>query len=266
MLLKSISRISGYFTKTRISKWMIRRYVSRYQVNVDEAEKKLEDYRSLNDFFTRRLKKGVRVIDPSPEHIISPVDGLITEFGNIDNNTLIQAKGKTYDLDTLLGQDPLRIKQFEGGEYITFYLSPQHYHRIHSPYDGEIDGMTYIPGSLYPVNRFGTSYVPGLYRRNERIITYLQTPAGQIAVVKVGAFLIGSVQLLYEHPELKRNRQKIYIYQTRHPAVQKGDELGYFQFGSTVICLFEKDRVQFTSTIKNNPAIQMGQKIGTLKK
>ncbi len=264
MILKLLSRMSMYVMDHRLSRHMIKTFADKYNIAIDEAEKEIHQYQSLNEFFSRRLKTGSRPIDPDPKTIISPVDGFISQYGTIEDDTLIQAKGISYRLEDLLDNDERRVMQFRDGNYMTIYLSPQNYHRIHSPYSGQIEGFTYIPGTFFPVNEWGTGKVKGLFAKNERIVTYICTEAGAIAVIKVGAFLVGSVQLLYHRP-FKRKGKRTYIYQKDLPQLQKGDELGYFQFGSTVICLFEKGMAEFAPSIKHQPAIQMGRKIATVK-
>lgn len=263
MILKSLSHFSKLIMDSRLSRYMIPPFSAYYRIAVEEAEKQMDQYGSLNEFFTRRLKPGARAIDHDRTAIISPVDGAVSEYGSIQQGTLIQAKGVNYHLSDLLGQDTQRAKRFEEGHFITIYLSPQNYHRIHCPADAHVEGYTYIPGSFFPVNKLGVNYIPGLFAKNERMISYLQSEFGHIALVKVGAFLVGSVQIVYDQLEdEKRKKKLIYTYPGEKPFLKKGAEIGFFQFGSTVICLFEKDTMQFSPHLQDNRIVQLGQRIG----
>lgn len=265
MLLKMLTRMAKGVMDSKISRPFISPFASYYQIDVEEAEKELAAYQNLNEFFTRRLAPGSRAIDDKPDSLISPVDGVISEHGTIEQGSLIQAKNIPYSLVDLLGKDKQQAKHFENGTFMTIYLSPQNYHRIHSPFSGTIEGYAYLPGSLFPVNKLGVSYVPGLFARNERWITYIQTAYGRIALVKVGAFMVGSVQVLYdEQPNDKKLKNKYHAYQNQDLTLDKGEEIGFFQFGSTVICLFEPDMVEFSPQINKDVAVKMGQSIGKL--
>lgn len=266
MLLKWITRLAKYVTESRWSRRLIIPFSSYYRIDTDEAEKDIQLYQSLNDFFTRRLKLGSRTVDPDEKAVISPVDGTVSQLGTIERGTLIQAKGKLYNIVDLLGQDEQRAEPFINGNYITIYLSPQNYHRIHASLSGRIHGYAYLPGSLFPVNKIGVNLVSGLFAKNERWITYVDTGKGRMALVKVGAFLVGSVQVGYnEFPQVHGKEKITFTYKEEQPLLQKGDEVGFFQFGSTVICLFEEGMIKLSPDLAPLTPLKMGEKIGELK-
>lgn len=262
---KAISRWMGRFARSPVSKRFIPYYIKRFDIDLSEVEKPWEEYESLQEFFIRRLKPGARPVDPSPDTVVSPVDGTISQIGTITRDTLIQAKGLEYCLEELLGGDQERAKQFENGEFVTIYLSPREYHRIHAPMKGRITGLTYIPGTLFPVNTFGVRTVRELFVRNERLVTYLtSSELGTVAVVKVGATNVGSVKVTFDphvvtnQPRKKQMERKSYHPQ---PELEKGEEMGRFEFGSTVILLFEEGRIRWCRNWCPEDPIQMGQPI-----
>jgi phosphatidylserine decarboxylase len=262
---KAISRWMGRFARSPVSKRFIPYYIKRFDIDLSEVEKPWEEYESLQEFFIRRLKPGARPVDPSPDTVVSPVDGTISQIGTITRDTLIQAKGLEYRLEELLGGDQERAKQFENGEFVTIYLSPREYHRIHAPMKGRITGLTYIPGTLFPVNTFGVRTVRELFVRNERLVTYLtSSELGTVAVVKVGATNVGSVKVTFDphvvtnQPRKKQMERKSYHPQ---PELEKGEEMGRFEFGSTVILLFEEGRIRWCRNWCPEDPIQMGQPI-----
>lgn len=261
-----ISRMAGKFARSSFSKKLLKGYAKHFKIDVTEAEKNLEEYEHLTDFFTRKLKKGMRRVDSFPHSVVSPVDGTISEFGTIQNDTLIQAKGIDYKVTQLLGNSKM-AERFREGTFLTIYLSPSDYHRIHTPLAGKGISYTYIPGRLFPVNHIGVNHVKGLFARNERLITYLETKAGFVALVKVGAFIVGSVKVNY-HKEVTTNpAHGIPVSReiTPPPSYEKGDEIGWFEFGSTVILLFEKGKVNLLPGLMPGQKVKMGESIGTIQ-
>jgi phosphatidylserine decarboxylase len=186
-----LSKLFGSFTYLRLPRFMmvpiLKAFAKAYKINLSEAELNIKEYNSLNQFFTRSLKAGARIIDSAENAVVSPVDARITSFGDINDDTLIQAKGFDYSVKELLGSEKY-YPFFENGKFITFYLSPQDYHRIHSPFYGKILGYYYAPGKLFPVNDAAVGGIRGLFPKNERLITFLQTEYGKIAVVKSRRF------------------------------------------------------------------------------
>jgi phosphatidylserine decarboxylase len=243
----TLSRVVGAATRIRAPRALhtaaIRRFVRRYGVATEEAELPVEAYQSFGDFFTRRLRSGIRSVAPGDDVAVSPVDGTVYVAGIAEAGRLLQAKGVEYELEALVG-DADSARPFVGGAYITLYLSPKDYHRIHSPLGGQIRGYAYIPGKLWPVNPAAVRTVHRLFSQNERLITFLETPVGACAVVKVGATCVGRIRAAYDDVLTNRGgeaRRHNYASPLR---IAKGDELGAFEMGSTVIVLFERDRVK----------------------
>lgn len=245
---KSISKITGKMAKSRASKAFIPHFAKTYQINVEEAEKQLHEYPTLNHFFTRRLKAGARVIDSSADSLVSPVDALITGMGEIKDGTILNVKGQTYTISEMLG-DSTEESYYRNGQFIVLYLSPTDYHRIHSPISGQILKHVHKQGKYYPVNDFGLKHMTRVLSRNERLITYLSNSVTRVAVVKVGALNVASIQL---NPDLKAEH------------VEKGEELAYFEFGSTVVLLIKEGTFQFEPTLSEGKRVRMGEKIGSL--
>jgi phosphatidylserine decarboxylase len=244
---------------------VIRNFSSMYGVETSEAENDYLSYRTFNDFFTRRLKPGMRPIAGGANVVASPVDGTVGQVGEIQNGQLIQAKGRLYSLADFL-VNPDDTKDYEGGTYATLYLAPYNYHRIHSPFAGRICGFTYIPGHLWPVNAKGVAEIDRLFAVNERLITHLQTDAGKMAVAKVGATCVGRIRAAYE--DLVTNNGAAAYRRGRYDQtipVQKGDELGVFEMGSTVIVLFQKDRITLDPAIVTGAPIRLGQALAKVK-
>ncbi len=266
-----ISKVFGMFTYAKLPRFMIipilKAFAKMYKINVSEAELNIQEYSSLNEFFTRALKAGARIIDSAENAAVSPVDARITSFGEINEETLIQAKGIDYSLKELLGSEKY-YPFFENGKFITFYLSPQDYHRIHSPFYGQILGYYYAPGKLFPVNDMAVLGIKSLFPKNERLITFLQTEYGKIAVVKVGASNVGKIRVTYDTKIVTNSwirLPKEYEYTNVNIFIDKGSELGRFEMGSTVILVFEKDSIDLAA-LKSDEKCHYGSTIGYFKK
>ena len=252
-----LSYTFGLFTQIRLPRFMmipiLKAFAKIYKINLDEAELSLWEYNSLNQFFTRALKAEARIIDSAENAIVSPVDARVIHFGDITQSTLIQAKGINYSLKELLGSEK-HYPYFKNGKFITFYLSPQDYHRIHSPFHGKILGYYYEPGKLFPVNDLAALKITGLYPKNERLITFIQTQYGKIAVVKVGASNVGKIRVTYDMKIVTNSwirLPKEVEYSNVDIMIQKGAELGRFEMGSTVILVFETDTVDLVNMEKD---------------
>jgi phosphatidylserine decarboxylase len=234
--------------------------IFRRYYKIDMTEVAESSFKTWNDFFTRRLRLDCRPIAEGSIKIVSPVDGVVGCFGKIDRNTLFQAKGIPYSLNNLL-VNPKYAKLFQNGYYITFYLSPRHYHRIHSPLQGTIEELLYIPGTLYPVNACGVEHIPGIFTLNERLITFLRNEfAGLVAVVKIGATVVGKIKVVYD--QIESNRERFSISRKYSGLlIRKGEELGRFQMGSTVILFFEPGKIMFYS-LQLGQEIRFGEAIG----
>lgn len=262
----SLSRLVGRITRLEggeaAHQLAIRIFCEQYDVAVDEAELPISSYPTFGAFFTRRLKPGLRPIAPGDDVVVSPVDGAVSQVGFAEGGELIQAKGRTFDVAGLLG-DAEEARPFEGGAYTTIYLSPRDYHRIHSPLGGKILGYRYIPGKLWPVNRPSVRGVPELFAVNERLVTYLDTPVGQVALVAVGATCVGRIRLCYDEKVTNVGKPAERRHYDEAIPIAKGDELAVFEMGSTVILLFEKGRVSWDDQVMQVEAtLQMGQAIG----
>jgi phosphatidylserine decarboxylase len=246
---KWISRLTGRFAQSRVSRHMIPRFAKLYGISIADAEKQLEEYTSLNDFFTRRLKPGLRPIDSEANTMASPVDALITGIGEISDGHLLNVKGQDYTVEELLNLSP-RMINYSHGFYMVLYLSPTDYHRIHSPITGKVLESEHIPGKVYPVNDFGLRYMQRTLSRNERLITYIQHAKGEVAVVKVGAMNVSSIR--YVEPLQSQ--------------LSKGQELAYFEFGSTVVLLMESGTFSPRADLMTNSKVKMGESLGTIHK
>jgi phosphatidylserine decarboxylase len=268
--LSLVSRMFGFFTRLPLPKFLlyplIQWFSKKYGVNTDEYVEPPGGFRTFNQFFTRTLKEGVRPIDASKKALVSPVDARIDQFGRIESGALIQAKGIDYSLEGLIPSK--RHSVFRDGDFITLYLSPSDYHRIHSPVDGIIEGFLHVPGKLFTVQETMVSRMPRLFEINERIITFIRTERGMVAVCKVGATNVGRISLSYENVFTNRafrsKREKIYA-QSEMKRISRGQEIGVFNLGSTVIVLFEKNMVRFEGCELGNK-VKFGEKIGELLK
>lgn len=234
--------------------------------DLSESEQAPNAYPSLNSFFTRKLRDGVRPVSTDdPSAAVSPVDGVLSNFGPIVDDTLIQAKGREYRLGDLVDSGAQR-KVFEGGHYATIYLSPRDYHRIHSPTSGSVTRVSYIPGHLFPVNSLAVRNIDELFAVNERLISYMENPKmGRVGVVKVGATCVGRIGVSFHEIETNlKFRRRREIEMETPVEVAHGDELGLFNLGSTVIVLIEHPDFQFDPTLTRGQHLKMGQFLGEI--
>ncbi|MFN7133384.1 MAG: archaetidylserine decarboxylase, partial [Myxococcales bacterium] len=225
------------------------------------AELEIGQFPTFGDFFTRRLRPGARPIAPGDDVVVSPTDGLVAAVGTSVEGRLVQVKGREYSVAALL-DDPDESKRFEGGAYCTIYLAPRDYHRIHSPVAGEVEKLAYIPGELWPVNPPAVRSVPNLFAVNERLISYVASPVGRVAVVKVGATCVGRIRATYDDVVTNSGGSRLKKEYEQKPKVEKGGELGVFEMGSTVILLFEPGRVALDEALVEGTVVRMGQAIG----
>ena len=232
-LMFRFARLENTWLKNKFTRW----FVKSYGVNLSEAlRENVEDYQHFNDFFTRALKPGAREIGSAD--IVCPVDGAVSQAGKISHSTIFQAKNHYYTVSALLGGD-YRSDQFDSGFFATIYLSPKDYHRIHMPYDGKLVSMDYIPGDLFSVNKATAEGVDNLFARNERVVCYFQTEFGLCAFVLVGAIFVGSMQTVWAgqiNPPYQKEVQH-FDYTNQNIKLKKGEELGRFNMGSTVVML-----------------------------
>lgn len=263
---RTFSSVVGFWARRPIPKRLRRSvytaFARRVGADLGEVERPLEDYPSLNAFFTRRLRPGSRPLPADPDVVVSPCDGTISEHGTARAGELIQAKGASYKLFGLLA-DRAAAARFEGGTYLTVYLAPRDYHRVHFAVEGAVTGFQHIPGALFPVNAMAVAHVPGLFARNERLVTYQDTPVGEVATVMVGATAVGHITVTYDAVETHAGRNGRPGPRVRFAAprpVARGEELGTFHLGSTVILLFEPGRVQL-EPLARGQRIRFGEPI-----
>lgn len=243
----------------------IREIIKHYGVNMDEAlQPDINAYLSFNHFFTRELKPGVRPLADEQGAIASPADGVVSQAGNITDGNIFQAKGKSFTAIDLLGGSAERAEPFNNGVFSTIYLSPKDYHRLHMPLTGTLKEMVHIPGRLFSVNTATTRSVPGLFARNERVVAIFDTEAGPMALVLVGAIFVSSIETVWHGvvtpPSV--SEVKTWNYQDNAPTLQKGEEMGRFNMGSTIIVLFGKDAVQWTEGFSAEKPVNLGEKVG----
>ena len=239
---------------------IIRRFVRKYNVNMDEAlDSNIASYASFNDFFTRALKPGARPL--AQADLICPVDGAVSQFGPISGDQIFQAKGHRYSTTALVGGDAALAEQFKDGSFATLYLSPKDYHRIHMPCDGRLVQMIYVPGDLFSVNPTTARGVPGLFARNERVVCVFASSRGPFVLVLVGATIVGSMATVW-HGLVNPPRLpdvKTWNYVDQKVELKQGDEMGRFLLGSTVVMLFPKAALHFNPTWQPTQAIRLGE-------
>lgn len=263
-----LSRMMGKLTESQspqVKNWAIKRFIEKYKVNMQEAiDPNPEHYQSFNDFFTRALKSGARPIASQPNAIVSPADGKICQIGQIDEGSLLQAKGHEYTLEALLGGSSALAETFHHGHYATIYLSPKDYHRVHMPFAGTLRKMIHVPGKLFSVNPRTAARVPSLFARNERVVCLFDTALGPMVVILVGAFFVASMSTVWAGtvtpPRQKIIRQWEYNNQDIH--LDRGAEMGHFKLGSTVIVLFSGENLRWMEEYKADCMIQMGEMLG----
>ena len=248
---------------------LIRWALKHYRIDLSEAvDEDPEHYACFNAFFTRALKPEARPIESSPDAVVSPVDAEVSQAGTVDDNWLVQAKGRYFTLEDLLGDADL-ARRFRGGSFATLYLSPRDYHRIHMPVAGSLERMIHIPGRLFSVNHATTRAVPRLFARNERIVNLFDTPAGPAAVVLVGAIFVGSMDTVWAGtvtPVERRVSQWRYDGEGSSPVrLDRGQEMGRFNMGSTVILLFPPGSVGWSDQFVAGSTVRVGKRIGHLE-
>ena len=243
--------------------YLIKWFIGRYKVNMTEAmQPDIRSYATFNDFFTRALRSDARPL--ASAKFTCPVDGAISQFGAIDHDQLFQAKGHTYSTTALVGGDADLAAQFADGSFATIYLSPKDYHRIHMPCDGRLTRMIYVPGDLFSVNPVTARGVPGLFARNERVVCVFDSEHGPFVLTLVGATIVGSMATVW-HGLVNPPRTadvRVWQYDNEPVLLKKGDEMGRFLLGSTVVMLFKKDTLQFNSQWTPAQAVRMGEVMG----
>lgn len=267
---RALTDFGGFMAEVKtpaIKNHLIQRFIVKYGVNMSEAlEENPLNYACFNDFFIRHLKPESRVL--ANAGIISPVDGVVSEIGNIEKGQILQAKGRHYTVNSLLACDTQVAQQFINGRFATLYLSPKDYHRIHMPMDGTLLNMIYVPGKFFSVQPTTARVVPQLFARNERLVIFFETAIGLMAVVLVGAAIVGAIGTSW-HGDIKRSKNLRHFdyLKSDHPVeLKKGDELGYFKLGSTVVLLFENgEKMDWNKTIQSGDPIKFGQAFGNIQ-
>ena len=265
-----LSRLTGRFanaTTPWLKHLLVTRFIKRYGVDMSEAvDSDPTSYPTFNAFFTRALKPGARPVSSIADAIVSPADGVANAAGRITDDRVFQAKGKTFSLTALLGGSEDTAWPFREGSFVTVYLAPKDYHRVHMPCAGTLRKMIYVPGKLFSVNQVTADSIDNLFARNERVICLFDTEAGPMAMVLVGAMIVAGVETVWAG-QVAPSRQGIHetAYDDQKPLhFEKGEEMGRFMLGSTVIVVFGKDRAEWLKGLGDNRRVKMGEAIGAM--
>lgn len=263
-LAHRVTRSQRVWLKRRL----IERFMAHFGISLDDARLRSPDaYLSFNHFFTRALMPDARPVDTATDALVSPVDGAVSQAGAIQEGRLIQAKGIRYSAAELLGVDAVGLGAFLGGEFATLYLSPRDYHRIHMPTDGKLISMNFQPGRLFSVNPTTVAGIPRVFNRNERLSLLFETPVGPFALVLVGAIFVGSIETRWTGLVTPPHGQRAWHKRMDVPMeVAKGEEIGRFNMGSTVILLAGAGAVRWSDELRPQTPLRMGQRIGTIER
>lgn len=260
----ALSKFAGWVASCKfppLKNYLIKWFIKRYGVNMQEAlTSNPNDYENFQSFFIRHLKQGSRTIDPDSKIIVSPADGTISQIGAIQAGRIFQAKGFDFNIVELLGDKKEEADLFSKGQFSTLYLAPKDYHRVHMPFTGKLISMTYVPGQLFSVNAKAAEKIPNLFARNERVICLFKTDFGHMAVVLVGAMIVGSIHMVWSGDVVKTPTKKIqtWVYADQR-MMKKGEEIGYFKLGSTVIVLLSGEQVQWENLLDKNAEVRVGE-------
>ncbi len=261
----ALSRLAGRLAACE-APWLrdrlIRRFVAAYGVDLSEAARGIGEFTSFNDFFTRELKPGARALADAQQFILSPADGAVSQLGPIAAGRIIQAKGRDYAVAEILGCSASEAARFEGGSFMTIYLSPRDYHRVHMPAAGRLAATSYIPGDLFSVNVATAAGVDRLFARNERLACRFDGPDGHFASIMVGAMIVAGIDTVW--PNTFRTHASAPVHEDfagAGPSFAAGDEMGRFYLGSTVVLLFEPGRVAWREGLKAGDPLRMGEAI-----
>ncbi len=243
--------------------WTIKFVIARYNINIDEAaQPDIATFSSFNTFFTRQLRQGIRPVAGGCATLVSPVDGMVSQIGTLKEGRVVQAKGHCYTVRDLLAGDEVLADQFKQGQFTTLYLSPRDYHRIHMPFAGQLQQMQYVPGRLFSVTPRNASVIPNLFARNERVITVFATDHGPIILVLVGAIFVGSMETVWAGqitPPYSKTIKRWCYDDSKAPVLQKGEEMGRFNMGSTVVMLLTDQAGKLRDDLTPGTIIKMGQ-------
>ncbi len=267
-----LTQLAGWFAQQKweaVTHFVIKAFAKKYNVDMSEAKKEnFSDYESFNQFFIRELKDDARKINENPTALCLPADGRVSQIGHIDDERLLQAKGHFFSLSDLLAGDEELVNTFKNGEFATIYLSPRDYHRVHMPCDATLRKMIYVPGDLFSVNPFLAEHVPNLFARNERVICVFDTAFGPMVQILVGATITASMSTVWAgviNPP-RTGEVKVWTYQGDSAIkLTKGQEMGAFQLGSTVINLFPVNSVTLAEHLEVDVPVRMGEILATMK-
>ena len=267
-----LTQLAGWFAQQKwdaVTHFVIKVFAKKYNVDMSEAKKEnFSDYESFNQFFIRELKDDARKINENPTALCLPADGRVSQIGHIDDERLLQAKGHFFSLSDLLAGDEELVDTFKNGEFATIYLSPRDYHRVHMPCDATLRKMIYVPGDLFSVNPFLAEHVPNLFARNERVICVFDTAFGPMVQILVGATITASMSTVWAgviNPP-RTGEVKVWTYQGDSAIkLTKGQEMGAFQLGSTVINLFPENSVTLAEHLEVDVPVRMGEILATMK-
>ena len=260
-----LSRCTGWLAELEhpvwLKNWVIGLFIRQFNVDMSEAlEPDHEQYANFNAFFTRPLKEGARPI--AEADVVCPADGAVSQLGDIVDGRIFQAKGQDYSCVELLGGDPAWAEKFAGGSFATIYLSPRDYHRVHMPVAGELLASTYVPGDLYSVNGVTAENVERLFARNERLVCYFDTEFGPMAMILVGAMVVAGIETVWSGqvaPPPKTPSNIDYRQLPEGVSLDKGEEMGRFKLGSTVILLFGKDAIDWDDRYGAGTPTRLGE-------
>ncbi|MBQ0721549.1 MAG: phosphatidylserine decarboxylase [Gammaproteobacteria bacterium] len=256
-----LSRLIGKVAEAKtpwLKNMLINQAIRTYKIDLSIAEHdQAEQYSTFNEFFTRSLKPGARPVCSQADAVVSPADGVLSQFGHINNDQFIQAKGQSYSTSSLLGKDDTLAAEFSGGSFATIYLSPSDYHRVHMPWDGKLIETRYIPGKLFSVNQATANGIPKLFARNERLICLFETNRGKMAVILVGAMLVAGIETRWQH-HYSPSTHAIVKFSSQEISFERAEELGRFKFGSTVVLLFNES-LAFDKRLAKGNKVLMGE-------
>jgi len=263
-----LSRLTGKLAAAKMGKFttfLIKQFIAKYKIDMSEAKhSEPEHFETFNDFFTRELEEGVRTVVEGDAHLATPVDGKISQQGDIKEGRIFQAKGHDFSLRELLGGRDDVAAPFDEGIFSTVYLAPKDYHRIHMPITGQLEQLIFIPGDLFSVNPLTAENVPNLFARNERAVAIFSTALGPMAMVLVGATIVASIETVWQGT-LKGKEIQYWDYSDQDIILEKGDEMGRFKLGSTIVALFPKDTISFAETLEAGSVTRLGELFATIK-
>ena len=264
-----VSRLTGALAKIEAGKlttFLIKKFIAKYNIDMSEAKHSDPAYfKTFNDFFTRELRDGIRPIYEGEENLCMPVDGQVSQLGEIKAGRIFQAKGHDFSLRELLGGGDEIAAPFDNGIFSTIYLAPKDYHRIHMPIAGKLEQMVFIPGDLFSVNPLTAENVPNLFARNERAVAIFSTDVGPMAMVLVGATIVASIETVWGGTiaPSKNKTLQYWDYSKQNITLEKGEEMGRFKLGSTIVALFPKDSINFSDTLQAGSPTRLGELFAT---